>query len=97
MDNSEFLSPCSAGAIQRAAEQIKAGYLVAFPTETVYGLGADAINEEAVKRIYEVKGRPTNHPLIVHLSSINGLDHWARDIPNYALELARTFWPGPMQ
>jgi L-threonylcarbamoyladenylate synthase len=96
MDNSEFLSSCSAGAIQRAAERIKAGYLVAFPTETVYGLGADAINEEAVKRIYKVKGRPTNHPLIVHLSSINGLDLWARDIPNYALELARAFWPGPM-
>jgi L-threonylcarbamoyladenylate synthase len=72
------------------------GNLVAFPTETVYGLGADACNEDAVARIYEVKGRPTNHPLIVHISSINNLDKWARDIPEYAIKLARAFWPGPM-
>ena len=73
-----------------------AGHLVAFPTETVYGLGADATNEEAVKKIYEVKGRPTNHPLIVHFSSISGVDAWARDIPDFAIDLARAFWPGPM-
>jgi L-threonylcarbamoyladenylate synthase len=72
------------------------GNLVAFPTETVYGLGADAFNESAVARIYEVKGRPTEHPLIVHISSINNLDKWVKDIPNYALKLARSFWPGPM-
>lgn len=96
MAKSQFLSTCSADAIQKAAEQLKAGYLVAFPTETVYGLGADATNEEAVKRIYEVKGRPSNHPLIVHISSINAVDVWARDIPDYATSLARTFWPGPM-
>ena len=96
MGNSEFLSDCSAIAIQNAAELLKAGYLVAFPTETVYGLGADATNEKAVGRIYEVKGRPIDHPLIVHISSIKLLDVWARDIPNYAIELARTFWPGPM-
>jgi L-threonylcarbamoyladenylate synthase len=73
-----------------------AGNLVAFPTETVYGLGADASNEYAVARIYEVKGRPTDHPLIVHISSINNLDKWAKDIPEYAIKLARAFWPGPM-
>jgi L-threonylcarbamoyladenylate synthase len=69
---------------------------VAFPTETVYGLGADASNQQAVARIYEVKGRPTDHPLIVHISSINNLDKWAKDIPAYAVKLARNFWPGPM-
>jgi len=96
MANSQFLSTCSADAIQKAAEQLKAGHLVAFPTETVYGLGADATNEEAVKRIYEVKGRPSNHPLIVHVSSINVLETWAQEIPDYAIDLARAFWPGPM-
>jgi L-threonylcarbamoyladenylate synthase len=79
-----------------AAESLIAGNLVVFPTETVYGLGADATNEKAVARIYEVKGRPTNHPLIVHISSINNLDKWARNIPEYAIKLARNFWPGPM-
>jgi L-threonylcarbamoyladenylate synthase len=72
------------------------GDLVAFPTETVYGLGADATNEDAVARIYKVKGRPKGHPLIVHISSIVNLDKWARDIPEYAVNLARTFWPGSM-
>jgi L-threonylcarbamoyladenylate synthase len=96
MVKSQFLSTCSADSIQKAAEQLKAGHLVAFPTETVYGLGADASNEEAVKRIYEVKGRPTNHPLIIHVSSINGLEVWAQNIPEYAVILARAFWPGPM-
>lgn len=96
MANSHFLSTCSADAIQKAAEKLKAGHLVAFPTETVYGLGADATNEEAVKRIYEVKGRPNNHPLIVHVASINALEVWAQEIPDHAIELARAFWPGPM-
>jgi len=96
MANSQFISECSANAIQNAAELLKAGHLVAFPTETVYGLGADATNEQAIKRIYDVKGRPTNHPLIVHVSSINALDVWAKEIPDYAVDLARTFWPGPM-
>jgi L-threonylcarbamoyladenylate synthase len=96
MANSQYLSSCSAHAIQKAAEQLKTGHLVAFPTETVYGLGADATNGEAIKRIYEVKGRPSNHPLIVHVSSINSLEIWARDIPDFAVELARAFWPGPM-
>jgi L-threonylcarbamoyladenylate synthase len=96
MTRPQFFSTCSAEAIQKAAEQLKAGHLVAFPTETVYGLGADATNEEAVKRIYEVKGRPSNHPLIVHVSSINALEIWAHDISEYAIDLAKTFWPGPM-
>lgn len=96
MVNSESLSKSSAKDIQKAAERLKSGYLVAFPTETVYGLGADATNENAVKRIYEVKGRPTDHPLIVHVSSINALKVWAKDIPDYSLDLARAFWPGPM-
>ena len=69
---------------------------MAFPTETVYGLGADASNQQAIAKIYAVKGRPTNHPLIVHISSINNLDKWAKDIPEYAIKLARAFWPGPM-
>jgi L-threonylcarbamoyladenylate synthase len=96
MANSQFLSACSADAIHKAAKKLKSGHLVAFPTETVYGLGADATNEEAVKRIYEVKGRPNDHPLIVHVASINALETWAQDIPDYAVELARAFWPGPM-
>ena len=96
MNNSPFISNCTDAAIHDAALALKAGHLVAFPTETVYGLGADARNLEAVKRIYEVKGRPTDHPLIVHISSINQLDKWAIQIPDYAIELARAFWPGPM-
>ena len=70
--------------------------MVAFATETVYGLGADAANQDAVARIYEVKDRPKGHPLIVHISSIQNLDKWTRDIPEYAIKLARNFWPGPM-
>ena len=96
MNNSPFISKCTAEAIRDAAHALKDGHLVAFPTETVYGLGADARNPEAVKRIYEVKGRPSDHPLIVHISSINQLDKWAGEIPDYAIELARAFWPGPM-
>jgi L-threonylcarbamoyladenylate synthase len=96
MGNSQFFSNCAADSIREAAAALKAGHLVAFPTETVYGLGADARNPQAVKRIYEVKGRPLDHPLIVHISSINQLEKWAREIPNYAIDLARAFWPGPM-
>jgi L-threonylcarbamoyladenylate synthase len=79
-----------------AAANLLAGGLVAFPTETVYGLGADACNADAVARIYSVKGRPANHPLIVHIASIDGLGYWANDVPEYAISLARDFWPGPM-
>jgi L-threonylcarbamoyladenylate synthase len=82
--------------IKRAATALMEGHLVAFPTETVYGLGADATNELAVSRIYSVKGRPTGHPLIVHVSSISQLEKWTIDIPEYAIKLAIEFWPGPM-
>ena len=91
-----IISNCTASAVSDAASSLIAGNLVAFPTETVYGLGADATNQSAVARIYAVKGRPTDHPLIIHLSSISNLDKWARDIPEYAIKLARKFWPGPM-
>jgi L-threonylcarbamoyladenylate synthase len=79
-----------------AAANLMAGGLVAFPTETVYGLGADASNADAVARIYSVKGRPADHPLIVHIASMDGLGDWADDVPRYAISLARDFWPGPM-
>jgi L-threonylcarbamoyladenylate synthase len=79
-----------------AAANLLAGGLVAFPTETVYGLGADASNADAVARIYSVKGRPADHPLIVHVASMDGLGDWADDVPGYAILLARDFWPGPM-
>jgi L-threonylcarbamoyladenylate synthase len=91
-----IISNCTASIIKDAALALKQGHLVAFPTETVYGLGADATNERAVARIYEVKGRPTDHPLIVHISSMELLDKWACEIPEYAIKLARAFWPGPM-
>ena len=79
-----------------AAAVLMRGGLVAFPTETVYGLGADACNEMAVARIYSVKGRPADHPLIVHVASMDALGDWAADVPEYAIALARDYWPGPM-
>jgi L-threonylcarbamoyladenylate synthase len=79
-----------------AAANLLAGGLIAFPTETVYGLGADACNAQAVARIYSVKGRPADHPLIVHIASMDGLGDWADDVPRYTISLARDFWPGPM-
>ena len=96
MTPSQFVSTCTADAIDQAAAQLRAGSLVAFPTETVYGLGADATNATAVARIYEVKGRPQDHPLIVHIASMNDMDKWCEEIPAYAISLARDFWPGPM-
>ena len=79
-----------------AAANLLAGNLVAFPTETVYGLGADACSAEAIAKIYSAKGRPADHPLIVHVASIAALGEWASDVPHYAIALARDFWPGPM-
>jgi L-threonylcarbamoyladenylate synthase len=79
-----------------AAKRLIAGDLVAFPTETVYGLGADASNSAAVARIYSVKGRPNDHPLIVHIASMDRMGDWASEVPEYAIALARNFWPGPM-
>ena len=92
----EIISNPTQDEIRRAAKALKNGHLVAFPTETVYGLGADASSSTSVSRIYEVKGRPTDHPLIAHISSISQMDKWAVDVPGYAINLARNFWPGPM-
>ena len=92
----QFLSNCSVDSLNVAAQALKDGSLVAFPTETVYGLGADATNEVAVARIYEVKGRPSDHPLIVHIADLKYLEQWISEIPEYAIDLARAFWPGPM-
>jgi L-threonylcarbamoyladenylate synthase len=96
MSGGQFVSNCTADAMARAAEVLAAGSLVAFPTETVYGLGADATNADAVSRIYAVKGRPADHPLIVHLADMQDIAQWSDDIPSYAIALARSFWPGPM-
>lgn len=96
MGQSQFISKCTVDALQNAAQTLLEGNLVAFPTETVYGLGADALNKEAVARIYQVKGRPTDHPLIVHLHSMHMMGQWVDDVPEYAIALARDFWPGPM-
>jgi L-threonylcarbamoyladenylate synthase len=92
----EIIFNCTQDSIKKAAKALKDGYLVAFPTETVYGLGADASNPISVARIYEVKGRPTYHPLIVHISSTSQMDKWAVHVPEYAINLTRNFWPGPM-
>ena len=86
----------SATEIERAAAVLRSGGLVAFPTETVYGLGADARNPNAVARIFAVKGRPQDHPVIVHIAGIEYLERWARDVPPLALALADAFWPGPL-
>ncbi len=96
MTAGEFISNCTADALSSAAQLLKSGGLVALPTETVYGLGADATNKDAVARIYKVKGRPADHPLIVHIHSMQSLGDWADEIPDYAIALARDFWPGPM-
>ena len=96
MTNGQFVSNCTVDAMARAAQSLKSGALVAFPTETVYGLGADATNAAAVARIYQVKGRPADHPLIVHVGDMQDIADWSDDIPDYAISLARAFWPGPM-
>ncbi len=83
-------------AIQTAGEVIRSGGLVAFPTETVYGLGADALNPQAAHKIYEAKGRPSDNPLIVHISNWEDLDKIAANVPEQAKKLADKFWPGPL-
>ncbi len=82
--------------IEKAAEILRAGGLVAFPTETVYGLGADASNPAAVKKIFAAKGRPADHPVIVHIADMSELKHWALEVPRAAWLLAEKFWPGPL-
>jgi L-threonylcarbamoyladenylate synthase len=91
-----IISSCTASTLKDAAASLRSGNLVAFPTETVYGLGVDATNKDAVAHLYQVKGRPSDHPLIIHISSMANLDKWARKIPEYGIKLARAFWPGPM-
>ncbi len=82
--------------IEYAVELLKAGELVAFPTETVYGLGADAGNQIALNKIFKVKGRPKNHPLILHIASISQIENYAVNVPDLAYKLAEKFWPGPL-
>jgi L-threonylcarbamoyladenylate synthase len=82
--------------VRRAAEILRRGGLVAFPTETVYGLGADAANPKAIERLYRVKGRPVEHPVIVHFADAERAFAWAREVPGAARKLAARFWPGPL-
>lgn len=91
-----MIVPASDAHIARAAGLLRAGELVALPTETVYGLGADAMNPQAVARIFAAKDRPADHPLIVHLADREQLTAWAREIPREAIALAHAFWPGPL-
>ena len=97
MANSQIDSAALAIADARAAAQaLAAGELVAFPTETVYGLGADACNDAAIAKIFAAKGRPSDHPLIVHVASPSGVAHFAESVPAFAHKLIATFWPGPL-
>lgn len=96
MDSGQFASTCTVETLVRAAHALRSGSLVAFPTETVYGLGADASDAKAVDRIYQVKGRPKDHPLIVHVANMQAIEDWVEDVPDFAISLARAFWPGPM-
>lgn len=82
--------------IAAAAELLRTGGTVAFPTETVYGLGADISSPSAISKIFEIKQRPINHPLIVHFADMFHLQHWASEIPESAWKLAEHFWPGPL-
>ncbi len=84
------------GSLALAAEALRAGELVGLPTETVYGLGADADNAEAVAKIFRAKGRPSDHPLIVHVADASVVAHFAQDVPNFARRLIATYWPGPV-
>jgi L-threonylcarbamoyladenylate synthase len=93
---SELIDAATSAAIARAAARLRDGMLVAFPTETVYGLGADASNPEAVRGIFAAKGRPADHPVIVHLGDAAQLKEWARIVPEGAMKLAAAFWPGPL-
>lgn len=96
MDSGQFASTCTVETLVRAAHALRSGSLVAFPTETVYGLGADASDAKAVERIYQVKGRPKDHPLIVHVANMQAIEDWVEDVPDFAISLVRAFWPGPM-
>ena len=90
------LVPADAQAIARAARLLREGGIVAFPTETVYGLGVDARNADALRRMYAIKGRPSDHPVIVHVDGLDGAQAWSAQMPEGARALARAFWPGPL-
>ena len=94
--NTLFLSVEDVNTPRIAAEIIKSGGLVAIPTETVYGLGADGLNPEAVAKIFEAKGRPQDNPLILHVAQADQIQLFCRDIPEAAYRLAEAFWPGPL-
>lgn len=91
--NSEFFEDCE---LEKACQILKQGGLVAFPTETVYGLGGDALSQDAAKKIYTAKGRPSDNPLIVHIADMKSLYDVAQNISRKALDLAEAYWPGPM-
>lgn len=95
-DASARIVSATQDAVDRAARRLRDGELVAFPTETVYGLGADAGNAVAVRRIFSVKRRPDDHPLIVHVPDVMHVARWAREVPKGAMALADAFWPGPL-
>ena len=95
-NNTTHYPPVDADAIARAVDVLRRGGLVAMPTETVYGLAADARNDAAVRAIFAAKGRPADHPVIVHVADAARLDKWARDVPRAARALAAAFWPGPL-
>lgn len=92
----EMIESVDESTIERAVEVLRSGQLVAFPTETVYGLGADAGNPQALARLYAAKGRPANHPVIVHIAEPAMLERWAVNVPDSAYTLAQAFWPGPL-
>jgi L-threonylcarbamoyladenylate synthase len=96
VNSAESFAAGDSGMTARAADLLRAGGVVAFPTETVYGLGADAENDAAVRRVFSIKGRPADHPLIVHLADLSSIDRWAREVPDTALRLGERFWPGPL-
>jgi L-threonylcarbamoyladenylate synthase len=96
MTDTERAPGATADDIRRAADLLRDGELVGMPTETVYGLAADALNPAAVAKVFAAKGRPADHPLIVHLPGADHLPRWARAIPKEAIALARAFWPGPL-
>lgn len=90
------LEHMNSAQMQEAGDLVAAGELVAFPTETVYGLGGDALHPEAAKKIYEAKGRPSDNPLIVHIAEVSDLERVAKVVPEQAKKLAEAFWPGPL-
>ena len=96
LEQGRLIAATQSSTITQAVELLRSGGVVAFPTETVYGLGADAANPQAVARIFAIKGRPADHPVIVHLSDPCQMVQWAREIPSAAFNLAERFWPGPL-